>query len=599
MLLIAACHGSDSLGTHAEGSAGQGSSGVVLDEPGGMIQEGSGDELPKLVEHGGLSFEIVDTATGKRIPGKLTLSGAGKTHSPRLSKGDVGTEEDTSLSAFNRVFSLGGVGVVAVPVGTYEVTASRGPEWTIDTQKVTVTTKGAELHAHITHVVDTPHWLSADFHVHAASSPDSRVPMRDRVYEFVADGVDMIVSTDHNVVANYQPIIAELHAENYLASATGDEITTGSWGHFGAFPLPHSMEVEGHGAIPVAKHTPQDIFRDVRERAPDAIIDIHHPRLEAAIGYFTLGKFDPERDRATRKGFSYDFDAVEVLNGYQDTNRKTIDRVLADWFALLDRGHLITATGNSDTHHLTYNLGGYPRNYVRLDNDDPATVTAVDVARAVKAHHSFFTTGPIVGFHVGTTDIGDLAPAPGGKATAEITVRAAPWVSVSRVILYVAGKEVKRWTLPPLPGGGIAPVDRFHETFALDVPHDTYAVVRVEGDRSLSPVVGGGTGVNVTPFAMTNPIFLDTNGNGKYDPVLPHGDHVEHAEEDSPSTCHAASDCKLRSECGCSCKAVLVTEPSTEDCDKTCNNPDVCKGYTATCDLPAQTCYAIPAAPGH
>ena len=37
-----------------------------------------------------------------------------------------------------------------------------------------------------------------------------RVPMRDRVFQFVADGVDLIVSTDHNVIADYAPVIGEL-----------------------------------------------------------------------------------------------------------------------------------------------------------------------------------------------------------------------------------------------------------------------------------------------------------------------------------------------------------------------------------------------------
>src|SRR5580704_15242392 len=32
--------------------------------------------LPKLAEQGGLSFEIIDDATGQRTPGKLTLVGA-------------------------------------------------------------------------------------------------------------------------------------------------------------------------------------------------------------------------------------------------------------------------------------------------------------------------------------------------------------------------------------------------------------------------------------------------------------------------------------------------------------------------------------------
>jgi hypothetical protein len=488
---------------------------------------GSGGEpLPKLAVQGGLSFEILDAATNRRMPGKLTILGVNGTREPKFSK-DIGVEIDDSLEAYNRVFSLSGVGVVGLPIGTYEITFSRGLEWTIATQKITMTTSGVELHAKLQHVVDTPHWVSGDFHVHAAPSSDSRVPMRDRVYEFVSDGVDMIVATDHNVVSNYQPVIADLHAEKFLASSTGDEITSGSWGHFGAFPLPHEMETEGHGAIPVKKKSATDIFNEVRKTAPTAVIDVHHPRLEKGIGYFFLGKFDDQNDRSTRKGFSFDFDAIEVLNGYQDTNRKTIDRVMQDWFALLDRGHLVTATGNSDTHHLNYNLGGYPRNYVNVPNDDPQLVTAEDVAKGVKAHHAFFTTGPIVEFRVGTTDIGDLAPAPGGKAKAEITVRAAPWVSVSRVIVYVAGKPVKTGEITTHS----TEVQRFHDTFDLDVPNDTYVLVRVEGDKSLSPVVGGGKDVTVFPFALTNPIFLDTNGNGKYDPVLPHGTHGRNATE--------------------------------------------------------------------
>lgn len=485
---------------------------------------GSKQPLPKLEERGGLAFEIVDDDRNERIPGKLTIRGAKGTKDPKFSKGDIGHEDDGFVAAYDRVFSLTGVGVLAVPVGTYDVTISRGIEWTIHTERVQVTTAGVEIRGRIKHVIDTPKWASGDFHVHAAGSPDSRVPMRDRVYEFVADGVDLIVATDHNVVSNYQPLIEELHADKLLSASTGDEITTGSWGHFGAFPLPE-REGAGHGAIHVQKKTAADIFADVRTTAPGAVIDVHHPRLETATGYFILGKFDDSRDTSSRKGFSYDFDALEVLNGYQDTNRRSIDRVMRDWFALLDRGHLVTATGNSDTHHLRYNLGGYPRNYVRVDNDAPGVVTAADVAKGVKAHHAYLTTGPIVDFSVGATGIGDLAPAPGGKATATIGVRAAPWVSVSRVMLYVAGKEVKRWTVPE----GSA-VDRFKTTFPIAVPKDTYALVRVEGDRSLSPVVGGGKEVSVTPFALTNPIFLDADANGKYDPAIAHGPH----ESDDP-----------------------------------------------------------------
>ena len=90
--------------------------------------------------------------------------------------------------------------------------------------------------------------------------------MRDRVHQFVADGVDLIVATDHNVIANYAPLVAELGVTDLLATATGDEITTKSWGHFGAFPLPSEEGELGHGAISVGKRTPTEIFGDIRKR---------------------------------------------------------------------------------------------------------------------------------------------------------------------------------------------------------------------------------------------------------------------------------------------------------------------------------------------
>jgi hypothetical protein len=181
----------------------------------------------------------------------------------------------------------------------------------------------------------------------------------------------------------------------------------------------------------------------------------------------------------------------------------------------------VTATGNSDTHHLTFNIGGYPRNYLHIVNDHPEAVTPKQIAQAIKGHHAFFTTGPIVNLTVNGGTIGNLVPARGGKAQAEITVRAAPWISVERVTLYLNGREAKRW--PVTTGPGPRPVERFHETFDLQTPADGYVVVRVDGDKPLTPVVGDGKTFTAYPFALTNPVFLDVDGDGKYRASLPHG----------------------------------------------------------------------------
>jgi hypothetical protein len=475
---------------------------------------------PRLPPEGGLSFDVRDAKTGEPIPCKLTLVGVDGSRDPEFTRVDVGRQEgDGAIAAFNRIMSLTGVGVAHVPLGTYDVTVSRGPEWDIFTaRRLKLTPRGAVVTARLSHVVDTHDWLSADFHVHAARSPDSRVPMQDRVYEFVADDVQMIVATDHNVISDYEPFIRELNAGRYLASAIGDELTTGSWGHFGAFPLPHDLERAGQGAVLVHGRHPDDFFKDVRTNAPGAIIDVHHPRIDAEIGYFDLGQFDARSDRAGRAGFSWDFDALEVMNGYQDPVRRSVDRVIDDWFALLNHDHLITATGNSDTHHLTFNIGGYPRNYVKLRDDHPERVDPKQVADAVRVHHAFFTTGPFVTLEVAGGGIGDLVPARGGKARAEITVQAAPWVSVDRVTLYLNGNEAKRWTVAP----GTSVV-RFHDSFEVTTPRDGYVVVRVDGEKSLAPVVGDRKTFTAYPFALTNPVFLDVDGDGKYRAGLPHG----------------------------------------------------------------------------
>jgi hypothetical protein len=471
---------------------------------------------PALPPEAGLSWDVRDADSGEPIPCKLTLVGVSGTPRPQFTRNDIGRQEGDAIAAHDRIMAASGVGVAHVPLGTYDVYVSRGPEWELAVmRKLVVGPRGAQVVARLHHSVDTPGWISADFHVHAASSTDSRVPMHDRIYEFLSDGVEVITSTDHNVVTDYAPLIQELGVGRSITSIVGDEMTTGSWGHFGAWPLPQQLERAGHGAVLVHGRNAADFFADVRQNAPHAIIDVHHPRIDNEIGYFQLGQLDTEHDRAGRPGFSFDFDALEVLNGYQDSERRSIDRVIDDWFRLLNHGHLITATGNSDTHHLDHNIGGYPRNYVRVIQDAPTMITPRAIADAIRAHRSFLTTAPFVRLRVGSAEIGDVADVRGGKAEVDVEVRAAPWVSVSSVLLYANGREVKRWAVAPSQT-----VLRLHERFELPLDADGWVVARVDGSEPLAPVVGDRVHFDVRPFALTNPVFLDRDGNGVYDPPL-------------------------------------------------------------------------------
>ncbi len=465
---------------------------------------------------GTVSVEIRDDA-GAPVPARLTFRAAGDTPKLYFTTTDIGREEVGAIAAYDRVFVLHGDCELRVPTGTYDVWISHGPEWDSVKQRIEVR-HGADVDvkAHLHHVVDTPGWISGDFHVHAAASLDSRVPMRDRVHQFVADGVDLIVATDHNVIASYAPLVSELGVASLLATATGDEITTKSWGHFGAFPLAGEEGELGHGAIPVGKRTPAEIFGEVRKRAPAALIDIHHPRLEhGSIGYFHLAEFDETTGIAKRPGFSLDFDAIEVLNGYQDADRRTLGKVLGDWVSFLDNGKRVAATGNSDTHHLTFNLGGYPRNYVRMPDGPLDKVDPAAVAAAVKAGHSYFTTGPILDASIGGASLGDTVTVKGGHVTLALRVRAAPWISTQEItVLGPGGKELARRPCPTTSN-----VVRFDDKIALDLPRDGYVIVRVDGDQPMAPNVGDTSGFAVYPLAIANPIWVDVDGDGKITPA--------------------------------------------------------------------------------
>jgi hypothetical protein len=60
----------------------------------------------------------------------------------------------------------------------------------------------------------------------------------------------------------------------------------------------------------------------------------------------------------------------------------------------------------------------------------------------------------------------------------------------------------------------------------LQLAADAFLVAEVTGTTDLSPLVQrrrgpDGSETVVTPYALTNPVFVDRDGNGRFDPPLP------------------------------------------------------------------------------
>lgn len=255
----------------------------------------------------------------------------------------------------------------------YELWVSRGPEYDVEV------IEGVKLEAgqvrrfdvSLERVVDTENYVSADLHVHAYPSADSFMPLDERVTAGAAEALEILVATDHNVITDYAPAIAELGLGDWLTSMIGVEMTTLEMGHFNAYPLIHDRAAVNH--LPFIRPcevndpflaqrlggkanetsldwflcSPTQLFDQMRDLGAygreNTIVQVNHPR-DTILGYFnqyylnpyTMTAEDPtaenygamttlidlrphpyskESHQYNPAQFTLDFDAVEILNG--------------------------------------------------------------------------------------------------------------------------------------------------------------------------------------------------------------------------------------------------------------------------------------------
>jgi hypothetical protein len=458
-------------------------------------------ELAKSVPSGVVEARVTDE-NGLPLAAKLSFRGVHPTPDP-----DFGNDGDLS-GAGRFVWSGTGVFSRAVPAGKYRLLATAGierdaAEWNVDVGAGgTVRVSGK-----LARVIHTPGWLSADLHLHQAPSVDADISYEQRLIAVAAEGVDLAVATDHYVVSDLRPTLIALRQSGRLATPVltlvGSEIsTTGHrFGHFGAFPLKPGDD------IPFENTTPKRLFADVRRVAPDALLQVNHPRWDD-IGYFHRYKLDPKSARVPvqhQSEFDPSYDAIEVYNGYDASSVPKIRQVLMDWIRLLGQGKRYTATGNSDSHKLFYVDPGLPRNLVHWGNvasdAEDWRASEAEIVAAVKAGRVQVTSGPVLDVDVDGKGPGETASG-GAKKKLRIRVRAAPWIDVSEVEVLVGGtaRRVRFIAVPK----STQPL-RLDTTVDLAVPTRTFVVVIARGSRDLPNVHAA----KVRPFAFTNPIWLE------------------------------------------------------------------------------------------
>ncbi|MFO1463410.1 MAG: hypothetical protein U1F66_06505 [bacterium] len=333
--------------------------------------------------------------------------------------------------------------------GEYEIYVTRGPEYNVYHQRVTVPPGGSvAVNANLQKVLETSGFVSADFHMHGIKSADSAWGLDSRVYAGLAEGMDVLVSSDHDYVTDYAPVIERLGVGNLMTSIVGDEITPLAFGHLGVFPLTPDPSSTTGGAYDYTYVSSDDvinpdhdqvqsmgqIMKGVEEKYPGTqVLQVNHI-MDRATGNFSIAALvtttafddveplssyaDPVKFRmpantneaggfqapfplGTSGAISMDFTAVELsIGAYADTLDHLMQTALPVYFNLLNLGVIKTATTDSDSHTQVREPVGTPRNYVQSSVDPRdglgssyAAISAEDIAVAVNEHRSIASNG--------------------------------------------------------------------------------------------------------------------------------------------------------------------------------------------------------------
>ncbi len=520
------------------------------------VTPGAISEIPmqSLEALGSLRFEPAFADAG---PGRVIVTGIPPTPDPvfgaelldfRIDGARAGSGSETRELHF-----VGGPSdPLRVPLasGRYRLVATRGLEFTLDSAEVTIADAEVRVEPfQLARVIGLQGIASADFHVHAEASDDSAMPNAARLASFVAEGLDVIVSTDHDHLGSFGPALAALGLGGRIRVIQGVEATSSTpsaqapWtlGHSNAWPIAYQATAHRKGAPPTQDRTLAELYSQLRSVYGARVVQLNHPLgkhrgqdddqaylthlddaghavdpelpLEAAPNDALLIRAPDGHTRAI------DFDAIELMNG--DSHDMFL-QVRELWYALLRQGLRRTATANSDTHGPD-EIAGYPRNYVYIASAGEAWDTAGFDA-AIREGRLFGTTGPLIAeFTVNGARMGDDVTAPAGRAVVELSVAAAPWVSVDEVRLLANGEVVRRWR--ELPSGASPPTMRLRERVELALERDAFLTVEAGAPLEIDLAAwqashpgdyASAVAPGFIPTAFTNPIWVDVDADGRF-----------------------------------------------------------------------------------
>ena len=460
-----------------------------------------------------MDVSVTDVETGAPLPCRITVTDDGGALAPLV------VEPRSRLAARSGVvYTPDGRARIGLPPGRMTVFASRGFEYGVATQTITlVEGRSHTIDMAIRHEVPTPGLVACDTHVHTLTlSGHGDATIDERVVTLAGEGVELPAATDHDVFANLDPVASRQGVRSFFTPVVGDEVTTGA-GHFNAFPFPIGGPVPDHGITDWSR-----LLRAIRlATVPgSSVVILNHPRdLHAGFR-----PFDPSRFNAVtgshRRG-ALGVDAIEVINS--GALQSDPMQLVRDWMAVVNHGERVTAVGGSDSHDVARFIVGQGRTYLACRDDDPSRIDVAAACRALREGRASVSLGLLTTVTVdGRFHVGDLATGSGPTVRITVTVLGPSWSSVDRVELFADGVKLQEQRF--VGENSSRPGTKAEVTWEIPRPqHDAYLVAVASGPGVTAPFWAIPRPYQPTSRAWTprvlgiaNPIYLDADGDSAW-----------------------------------------------------------------------------------
>ena len=474
-----------------------------------------------------VNYEVRDAQTNEFLPCKITF-----VPFPDVPEVDFGPEW-RGPGARNAYFAATGQGSFIIPAGRYRAIVSRGPEYNAQALDLTVAySTENRLEARLERVIRMENYISVDLGVRTSASLDCRVSPRDRVVAAAAEGVQCLVTGDVGVATDLSAAIQDTGLEKWVSAICGRRV---EWrgpkanGELLVFPVPCGPVEPAQLRREAEANSPDRLMQALRRAYPQSLVSVCRP-MDGARGYLATQGFstDLKKPLPSPGHDAMRFNLFEVFTQGDRSpleNRQMYARLLREMV-----GRFGLAAG-SDSHYLKGEECGYPRLYV---------------ARSPKAGASFFeqirdglaagrvlaTNGPFIRLLVNGQPPGSFITDRDGVLDILLEVQAAPWVDVRTVVVYNGEYFVYQSMLPPstslsrFPGGRTAsPEFTIPLTPSVSGPlkHDVIISAAAVGQNTLGPILAQDERRDffAYPVAVTGPIFVDVDGDGKCTPPSP------------------------------------------------------------------------------